>query len=74
MPEELSASLLTDENRTRTRGSGIGLRNVHQRIQLYFGSRYGLEIESEPDEGTLIRVHLPLCSDIPEAGKGGMPL
>ena len=74
MPEELSASLLTDENRTRTRGSGIGLRNVHQRIQLYFGNRYGLEIESEPDEGTLIRVHLPLCSDIPEAGKGGMPL
>lgn len=43
------------------RGSGIGLRNVHQRIQLTYGKPYGLEIESEPDEGTNIRIHLPVC-------------
>ena len=42
------------------RGSGIGLRNVHQRIQLTYGKPYGLEIESEPDEGTTIRIHLPV--------------
>ncbi|MBC8577082.1 sensor histidine kinase [Oscillospiraceae bacterium BX1] len=42
------------------RGSGIGLRNVHQRIQLTYGKPYGLEIESEPDEGTNIRIHLPV--------------
>lgn len=42
------------------RGSGIGLRNVHQRIQLTYGEPYGLEIESEPDEGTTIRIHLPV--------------
>ena len=41
-------------------GSGIGLRNVHQRIQLTYGEPYGLEIESEPDEGTNIRIHLPV--------------
>ena len=41
-------------------GSGIGLRNVHQRIQLTYGKPYGLEIESEPDEGTTIRIHLPV--------------
>ena len=41
-------------------GSGIGLRNVHQRIQLTYGEPYGLEIESEPDEGTTIRIHLPV--------------
>ena len=28
--------LLTEESETRSRGSGIGLKNVHQRIQLYF--------------------------------------
>ena len=28
-------------------------------IQLYFGEAYGLVIESEPDEGTLIRIRLP---------------
>ncbi|MDO4268202.1 MAG: sensor histidine kinase [Eubacteriales bacterium] len=41
------------------RGSGIGVKNVNERIRLYFGENYGLSIESEPDEGTLIRIHLP---------------
>lgn len=66
IPTERLSSLLTEETRERSRGSGIGLRNVHQRIQLYFGSAYGLEIESEPDEGTLVRIRLPLCEDTVE--------
>lgn len=41
------------------RGSGIGVKNVNERIKLYFGEAYGLAIESEPDEGTVIRIHLP---------------
>jgi len=41
------------------RGSGIGAKNVHQRIRLYFGNDYGLEIQSEPDEGTTVTAHLP---------------
>lgn len=40
------------------RGSGIGVRNVNERIRLYFGKEYGLKIESEPDEGTVVTVHL----------------
>ncbi|MDL2259039.1 sensor histidine kinase, partial [Eubacteriales bacterium OttesenSCG-928-K08] len=40
-------------------GSGIGLKNVHDRIMLYFGGQYGVLIQSEPDEGTCIRLHLP---------------
>ena len=59
MPEETVKYLLTDNNRVHKKGSGIGLSNVHQRIQLYFGKKYGLEIESELDEGTTIRIHLP---------------
>lgn len=42
-----------------TRGSGIGVRNVNERIKLYFGEHYGLTIDSEPDEGTCVRIHLP---------------
>lgn len=42
-----------------SKGSGIGVRNVNNRIKLYFGEEYGLNIESEPDEGTRIRIHLP---------------
>lgn len=64
MREEQVAGLLTEELKVRSKGSGIGLRNVHQRIQLYFGETYGLQIESEPDEGTIIRIHLPKTEDV----------
>ncbi len=40
-------------------GSGIGVRNVNERIRLYFGEQYGLAIESEPDEGTKVLIRLP---------------
>lgn len=59
MPEDMVQYLLTDENRVHKKGSGTGVINVHKRIQLYFGMKYGLEIESELDEGTIIHIHLP---------------
>ena len=59
IPEETLKTLLTEKSRTRGKGSGIGLWNVNQRIQLYFKGSYGLEIESELDEGTTVRIHLP---------------
>ncbi|MFC7681385.1 sensor histidine kinase [Paenibacillus sp. GCM10028914] len=39
--------------------SGIGIDNVHNRIQLLYGSSYGVQIESEPDYGTNIRITIP---------------
>ncbi len=62
MPQEVADKLLISENNIQKKGSGIGLRNVHERIKLYFGENYGLEVYSEPDEGTTIRVHMP-CID-----------
>lgn len=59
MPQEVADKLLTNESNSQKKGSGIGLRNVHERIQLYFGKDYGLQIYSEPDEGTTIRVNMP---------------
>lgn len=59
MPKEVVDSLLTDHSRVRTKGSGVGLINVHKRIQLRYGEAYGLMIESCPDEGTTVRIHLP---------------
>lgn len=41
------------------KGSGLGFRNVEERIKLYYGQEYGLEVLSEPDEGTLVRIHIP---------------
>lgn len=63
--QEVCDTLLTYDSKTKRKGSGIGLKNVHERIQLYFGKNYGLEIYSEPDEGTTIRIHMP-CVHISE--------
>jgi len=62
MPKEMVEQLLTDNNRVKKRGSGVGLLNVHNRIRIRFGSPYGLEVESAPDEGTTVRIHLPFIS------------
>ncbi|MEG2291039.1 MAG: sensor histidine kinase [Clostridium sp.] len=59
MREEVAQSLLSGGADTKGSGSGIGLKNVHERIQLYFGESYGLEIYSEPDCGTTISIHMP---------------
>ena len=66
MPPEQVEHLLTDGNyeRQRKRGSGIGLRNVDQRIKLYFGQDYGLQIKSEPDVGTKVTIHLPMKLEV----------
>ena len=59
IPKENIALLLTDDTRVHKKGSGIGLRNIDQRIKLYFKGDYGLTIESELDEGTTVRIRLP---------------
>lgn len=62
MPEEVVARLLDPNGPDAApsgKGSGIGFRNVHQRVRLTFGSPYGLTILSEPDAGTTVRIRLP---------------
>ena len=59
MPEDVVSGLLIDNKRVRKKGSGIGIRNVNERIQLYFGEEYGLRIVSELDVGTTVIIHLP---------------
>ncbi|WP_408069871.1 sensor histidine kinase [Butyrivibrio sp. JL13D10] len=59
IPAEKLPFILTEDKRASKNGSGVGLINVHKRIQLRFGEKYGLKIESEPDEGTKVTIHLP---------------
>ena len=66
MSEDMVESLLKENSRMPRRGSGVGVINVHKRIQIRFGKRYGLEIESEPDEGTMVRIRLPYIEYSPE--------
>lgn len=42
-----------------SKGSGVGIKNVNDRIKLYFGEQYGLHVESEQEEGTTITIIFP---------------
>lgn len=59
MSEEEVELLLTDNNRVPKHGSGVGLINIHNRLQILFGKEYGLVIESEPDEGIKVSIQIP---------------
>ena len=60
MTEDKVEMILTGKSTSGNgRGSGIGVKNVNERIKLYFGEAYGLTIDSEPDEGTTVIIHLP---------------
>ena len=39
--------------------SGIGIKNVNDRLKIWFGDAYGITIESVPDEGTKVTVRMP---------------
>ena len=65
MSQEVVEQLLKPQGSAgpKAKGSGIGLRNVHQRIRLTFGEPYGLTILSEPDSGTVVRICLPALDE-----------
>lgn len=48
------------------RGSGIGVRNVNERIKLIYGEEYGISITSELDEGTTATITIPKLEEINE--------
>lgn len=43
----------------RSVANGIGIANVNQRLKLFFGERYGLEIESVEGAGTTVTIRIP---------------
>jgi two-component system sensor histidine kinase YesM len=68
MHPDVADSLLTPqvnhkqelEPRKRLRGfNSIGLRNVHERLQLYYGDNFGLSIQSVQGKGTRVEIKFP---------------
>ncbi|MBW5448218.1 HAMP domain-containing protein [Cohnella sp. CFH 77786] len=47
------------EEEKESGGSGIGLRNVTQRIMMYCGNEYGMRIDSQEGAGTTVTIKLP---------------
>lgn len=56
MSQEQAEGLLNREPGDRT---GIGIKNVNDRLRIYFGEKYGLHITSELDVGTRVEIRMP---------------
>jgi len=64
---------LNDESYGITQeGEGFGLANVNKRIKLYYGTQYGLSVESQYHQGTRVSVEIPLQEIIDEDQKSGV--
>jgi two-component system sensor histidine kinase YesM len=57
-PEILKTIFGNDSSKSKF--SKVGLNNVNQRIKLYCGVNYGLEIETEIGKGTKVLMNLPV--------------
>lgn len=55
--EQLSRILMADDGDST--GKGIGISNVNERIKLYFGDEYGIQIRSRLEEGTCVTITIP---------------
>lgn len=49
--------------------TGLGLVNVHKRLQHYFGPEFGINIESMPGVGTWVKIIIPYKNSISAALK-----
>lgn len=56
MSEEQIEAIMQHGPTDRT---GIGIKNVNDRLKIYFGKSYGLHITSEPDIGTCVEIRMP---------------
>jgi two-component system LytT family sensor kinase len=53
-----------------TRGAGIGMANISERLQVLYGDTARMTIDSHEGKGTLVRIRLPLLQAtgaVPEA-------
>ncbi len=56
MSQEQITAIMQHGPKERT---GIGIRNVNDRLQIYFGKEYGLRISSKLDVGTCVEIRMP---------------
>lgn len=61
IPEDKLANILTREgNNDKSSFSGIGIFNVNERIKMYFGEEYGLDIQSVENLFTTVEITIPI--------------
>ena len=68
---------MTQENIDRLwsqESTSLGVKNTHHRIRLYYGDAYGVRIDSRPQGGTRVLIHIALAPrfdvSLPGSGAG----
>lgn len=60
MSKDKIDNLLKETNEIKhAAGSGYGVKNINERIKLYYGLEFGLEFESKENAGTVVTVSIP---------------
>lgn len=60
MSREQIKNILKAPSSTSITKGGVAIKNVHERIQVYFGQDYGLSYESEYGKWTKVRITIPV--------------
>lgn len=67
--EQIDALFEVNKVQTNTRFSGMGVRNVHERIVRLFGEPYGVFLHSEQDTYTTVQIRFPLVPGTDRKGQ-----
>lgn len=72
MSQEMIDRIFQEEGSSgQTKGTGIGLRNVHRRLRMHYGEGFGIEIYSEMGQGTqvVLKLKAKLYSELEQEEK-----
>ncbi|MCD8154993.1 MAG: histidine kinase [Clostridiales bacterium] len=59
IPPEKLANILTGTGNSSSGGTNIGVFNTHRRLQILYGTNYGLSYSSTPGKGTDVEIRIP---------------
>lgn len=68
--EQIHQVLSNDTSHEKSVFRGIGINNVHQRIQLKYGNSYGVSISSRPGHGLNVTIRFPAVPFVSANEKG----
>jgi two-component system sensor histidine kinase YesM len=57
---DILKNILNRKDGSKSDHGGVGLKNVNERIKLFFGELYGIEIFSTLDVGTTVNIRIPI--------------
>ena len=59
IPPEILSTILSGNGNSQSGGTNIAVYNTHRRLQILYGSNYGLTYSSQPGEGTEVEIRFP---------------